>query len=257
MKRLAIWMIVLTTLGISFGGEVVEGDDGVTFYTLTERSYDGEDVLSVLCVDLAVDNDMALAGDAAGQADFLSGVEADFDTDLVFLCTGSQIAGNPYFFPTDFVYVVDGTQYDLGFEDYGEVEGSAGELREGASVRIAVILRNAVRGEEVDLYYGEDSVSFTIENLPVFDEASTDTATTPPTSTVESSGQEVEIPVETATQAYNAIKEILEPGSYTEELNLIRADGLIIRFGEVDGVPTVFLDGENQELIAQITSLLN
>lgn len=63
----------------------------------------------------------------------------------------------------------------------------------------------------------------------------------------------VDLPVVTT---YNRIKELLEPGSYTEELNVVHAEGLTIRFGQDSmGTTNLTLSGTNETLREQIRAL--
>lgn len=260
MKQ-AFVFIALFVLGLSNAGEVVQSGN-ITLYTLGDESYDGADRLSVVCSDVRADNDYVTANDEAGYETYMAGIRESFSTDLIFYCRATHVSGSPYFFLSDFVYVYDGIQYDLGYNEYAEIQGSAGVLRENAAVGVFIVLTNAARGEDVTLYYSDDSVGFTIEDLPSFSEAEPNdtgsSASTTDDATAASTPVTRELNLGLPPQTiYRRVKGVLllRDETFTEDLNVIYADGLTIRFAESGNLTNVTFEGDNNTLREEIVSL--
>lgn len=166
MKRI-FGLVILFLLPLAVAGSVeTDQESGITFYILSSSSYSGDDMLSIFCYDVARFNDAALANNLQEAKEYATTLETTFGVNTVLYCQASHIAGEPYFWPLDFTYVTGGFQYDLGYDDYIEVNGSAGQLRPNASVGVFVVIREVERGQPFTLYYDDDSVEITLENLP-------------------------------------------------------------------------------------------
>lgn len=139
-------------------GDVEVQEDGSIIVTLVDEGYDDSIILS--CYDL-YENSSKSTGEVF---DVLTSVFRGVSLDEVFLyCMVTSVFGEGYFFPTDVEYVVNGINYDIGFSDYIPVEGSIGRMRGYASILLR--LGGASAGDDVTLYLGDDSVTFTTYSI--------------------------------------------------------------------------------------------
>lgn len=118
-------------------------DAGLFSMTAVEEFGDG--ALGFVCSD-AQDN---YDNPAEIRETFLS----VFDTDTALICIVEAFWADTYFFPTSISYVVDNHSYSIGYDQFYEIEGEAGQLIADTNVTIVLAFPQVERGEPFTFIY--------------------------------------------------------------------------------------------------------
>ena len=157
MKKVAALVLLLLLAYASAGEKQASEDDFL--YLLHYETYDG--VILVQCIDhlytiVKAGNDFEME---------LAFVEETYGINTVLMCEASNIQGEPTFYPTNLDYVSGGYQYQVGYDEYSEVEGRTGKFRPDAAALFTLALPKVKRGESFTLYAGDDSVEINLKSL--------------------------------------------------------------------------------------------